>query len=113
MEIVKALIATYSSSFNSYMFSAPSEMLDSVPGTLMLSDCLDLCQSNDTCSSVNYETGLCILFASNADKMPGEFFWEKGNKNAIKSQAYSELQQKIVLLLKLKKKLIARKEVAF
>ena len=76
MEIVKALIATYSFSFNSYMFSAPSEMLDSVPGTLMLSDCLDLCQSNDTCSSVNYETGLCILFASNADKMPGEFFWK-------------------------------------
>lgn len=56
------------------MFSAANEMLDSVPGTLMLSDCLDLCQSNDTCSSVNYETGLCILFTSNADKMPGEFF---------------------------------------
>lgn len=56
------------------MFSAPNEMLDSVPGTLMLSDCIDLCQNNDTCSSVNYETGLCVLFASNADKMPGKLF---------------------------------------
>lgn len=47
-------------------------MLDSVPGTLMLTDCLEQCQSNDSCSSVNYETGLCILFSSNADKLPGK-----------------------------------------
>ena len=49
-------------------------MLDSIPGTLMLTDCLEQCQSNDSCSSVNYETGLCILFSSNADKLPGKFF---------------------------------------
>lgn len=47
-------------------------MLDSVPGTLMLTDCLEQCQTNDSCSSVNYETGLCILFSSNADKLPGK-----------------------------------------
>lgn len=47
-------------------------MLDSIPGTLMLTDCLEQCQSNDSCSSVNYETGLCILFTSNADKLPGK-----------------------------------------
>lgn len=55
------------------MFSAANEMLDSVPGTLMLSDCLEQCLNNDTCEAVNYETGLCVLFSSNADKMPGEF----------------------------------------
>lgn len=53
------------------MFSAPGKLLDSMPGTLMLTDCLEACQSNDTCSSVNYETGLCVLFSSNADKLPG------------------------------------------
>lgn len=83
------------------MFSAANEMLDSVPGTLMLSDCLDLCQSNDTCSSVNYETGLCILFASNADKMPGEFFQRRKimalsvNEIVVKYKKYE--RQKIVL----------------
>lgn len=54
-----------------YVFSAPGKLLDSMPGTLMLTDCLEACQSNDTCSSVNYETGLCVLFSSNADKLPG------------------------------------------
>lgn len=53
------------------MFSASNELLDSVPGTLMLNDCLEQCQTNDSCSAVNYETGLCVLFSSNADKMPG------------------------------------------
>lgn len=54
-----------------YVFSAPESMLDSIPGTLMLVDCLEQCQTNDSCSSINYETGLCILFSSNADKLPG------------------------------------------
>lgn len=57
--------------FFRYVFSAPGKLLDSMPGTLMLTDCLEACQSNDTCSSVNYETGLCVLFSSNADKLPG------------------------------------------
>ncbi|XP_070494283.1 uncharacterized protein [Chironomus tepperi] len=54
-----------------YMFSAPNALLDSVPGTLMLNDCLEQCQANDSCSAVNYETGLCVLFSANADKLPG------------------------------------------
>lgn len=56
----------------SYVFSAPETMLDSVPGTLMITDCLEQCQANDSCSSINYETGLCVLFSSNADKLPGK-----------------------------------------
>jgi hypothetical protein len=55
-----------------FVYSAPSDLLDSLPGTLMLTDCLEACQSNDTCQSVNYETGLCVLFRSNADSYPGE-----------------------------------------
>lgn len=30
-----------------YVFSAPAKLLDSMPGTLMLTDCLEACQSND------------------------------------------------------------------
>ncbi|XP_044762472.1 uncharacterized protein LOC123319521 [Coccinella septempunctata] len=53
------------------VFSAPANVLDSIPGTLMLTDCLETCQGNDSCQSVNYETGLCVLFNSNADILPG------------------------------------------
>lgn len=55
-----------------YVFSAPNDLLDSLPGTLMLTDCLESCQNNDTCQAVNYETGLCVLFNSNADTYPGK-----------------------------------------
>lgn len=47
-----------------------------MPGTLMLTDCLEACQANESCGAVNYETGLCVLFSSNADKLPGKL-----NKN--------------------------------
>lgn len=55
-----------------YVFSAPGNVLDSIPGTLMLTDCLETCQGNDSCQSVNYETGLCVLFSSHADSLPGK-----------------------------------------
>ncbi|KAI9577188.1 uncharacterized protein LOC119641829 [Glossina fuscipes] len=54
-----------------YVLSAPSHMLDTLPGTLMLTDCLEACQINESCSAVNYETGLCVLFKTTADKTPG------------------------------------------
>ncbi|KAL7729793.1 hypothetical protein ACLKA6_014657 [Drosophila palustris] len=54
-----------------YVLSAPSKLLDTLAGTLMLTDCLEACQSNESCSSVNYETGLCVLFKTTADKLPG------------------------------------------
>jgi hypothetical protein len=56
-----------------YSLSAQSKMLDSLPGTLMLSDCLEACHNNFSCLSVNYETGLCVLFSTTAEKMEGEF----------------------------------------
>lgn len=55
-----------------FVFSAPGSALDSIPA-LMLTECLETCQGNDSCQSVNYETGLCILFSSNADALPGEY----------------------------------------
>ncbi|ROT79791.1 hypothetical protein C7M84_001482 [Penaeus vannamei] len=53
-----------------YVYSAPADMLDSQPGTLMLTDCIDMCRKNRSCMAVNYETGLCVLFSSNADMYP-------------------------------------------
>lgn len=61
------------------VFSAPGNVLDSIPGTLMLTDCLETCQGNESCQSVNYETGLCVLFSSNSDVLPGECKFEKLN----------------------------------
>ena len=49
------------------VYTAPEDMLDSRPGTLMLTDCIDLCLSNSSCSAANFETGLCVLFSSSAD----------------------------------------------
>ena len=55
-----------------YVYTAPADMLDSQPGTLMLTDCIDTCRKNSSCRSINYETGLCVLFASNADDGEGK-----------------------------------------
>lgn len=60
-----------------YVFSAPGNLLDSIPGTLMLTDCLETCQGNDSCHAVNYETGLCVLFSANADDLPGKISYNK------------------------------------
>ena len=54
-----------------FVYTAPSDMLDSQPGTLMLTDCIDTCRKNSSCKSINYETGLCVLFSSNADEGQG------------------------------------------
>lgn len=55
-----------------YVYTAPSDMLDSQPGTLMLTDCIDTCRGNSSCRSINYETGLCVLFSSSADQNVGQ-----------------------------------------
>ena len=54
------------------VYTAPEDMLDSRPGTLMLTDCIDLCLSNSSCSAANFETGLCVLFSSSAQQYPGQ-----------------------------------------
>ena len=44
----------------------------SQPGMLMLTDCIDTCSGNSSCRSINYETGLCVLFSSSAEIHPGK-----------------------------------------
>uniref|UniRef100_A0A0K2U2F7 Putative LOC100169340 [Acyrthosiphon pisum] n=1 Tax=Lepeophtheirus salmonis TaxID=72036 RepID=A0A0K2U2F7_LEPSM len=53
-----------------FVFTSPDDMLDSRPGTLMLTDCIELCKQNSTCKSANFETGLCVLFQSSANEFP-------------------------------------------
>ena len=57
-----------------FVYTAPDDMLDSRPGTLMLTDCIELCRRNATCKSANFETGLCVLFGSSAEEFPGKCF---------------------------------------
>ncbi|XP_054707405.1 uncharacterized protein LOC129217167 isoform X2 [Uloborus diversus] len=53
-----------------FVFTAPDDTLELVPGTLHLTDCLSYCRHNASCRSVNYETGLCVLFSSSATQRP-------------------------------------------
>ena len=53
------------------VYTAPTDMLDSRPGTLMLTDCIDICRTNSSCQAANFETGLCVLFSSSAKVFPG------------------------------------------
>ncbi|KAL3221260.1 hypothetical protein MRX96_029592 [Rhipicephalus microplus] len=53
-----------------YVYSAPSDTIELKPGTLQLTDCLDHCRRNASCQSVNFETGLCVLFTSSATERP-------------------------------------------
>ena len=56
-----------------YVFTSPDSIVDTRPGVLKLEDCIVACRSNATCLSVNYETGLCVLFSTSADLSPGTY----------------------------------------
>ena len=45
---------------------------DTRTGVLLLEDCIAGCRRNESCLSVNYETGLCVMFASSAELKPGK-----------------------------------------
>ena len=49
---------------------------DTRTGVLHLEDCIAGCRANASCLSVNYETGLCVMFDSSAELKPGK----KGEK---------------------------------
>lgn len=57
-----------------YVFTSPAEILDTRPDTLQLADCIEYCRTNAACRALNFETGLCVLFKSNAVVSPGIFF---------------------------------------
>ena len=67
-----------------YVYSAPSDMLDSRAGTLMLAECIDMCRQNSSCQAFNYETGLCVLIDSNADARESEPGESDGLGSAIR-----------------------------
>ncbi|XP_054162432.1 uncharacterized protein LOC128960386 [Oppia nitens] len=51
-------------------FKAPADIIESYTGVMHLTDCLQYCLLNDTCKSVNFETGLCVLVSSSANQRP-------------------------------------------
>ncbi|KAG8201943.1 hypothetical protein JTE90_027419 [Oedothorax gibbosus] len=53
-----------------FVFTAPDDTLELVPGTLHLTECLSYCRHNTSCRAVNFETGLCVLFSSSATDRP-------------------------------------------
>uniref|UniRef100_A0A0K2TPD6 Putative LOC101887535 [Musca domestica] n=1 Tax=Lepeophtheirus salmonis TaxID=72036 RepID=A0A0K2TPD6_LEPSM len=55
-----------------FVYTAPQDMLDSQPGTLMLTKCIETCARNSSCLSINYETGLCVIFSSSASGNGGQ-----------------------------------------
>jgi hypothetical protein len=57
-----------------YVYSAPGEIMVTSPGVLLLRDCLEQCRRNDTCHAINFETGLCVLFANSYTDQPGRFY---------------------------------------
>lgn len=54
-----------------YVYSAPGEIITTNPGVLLLRDCLEQCRLNDVCRAINFETGLCVLFAGSYADQPG------------------------------------------
>ena len=59
--------------------------MDTRPGVLKIEDCIDACRRNSTCLSVNYETGLCVLFSGSAEETPGKTFIFKKKKQTFVS----------------------------
>ena len=57
---------------------------DTRTGVLHLEDCIAGCRANASCLSVNYETGLCVMFDSSAELKPG-----KEGKSAGKRDVFS------------------------
>ena len=55
-----------------FVFTSPDRILDTRPGVLLLESCLAVCRQNASCRAVNYEVGLCVLFASSAQQNPGK-----------------------------------------
>jgi hypothetical protein len=73
------------------VYTSPNSIVDTMPGVLKLEACIEQCRSNSTCFSVNYETGLCVLFSTSADMTPGKpfifilfvFFFIKNYQNDV------------------------------
>lgn len=40
------------------------------PGTVQLTECLNICRQNSSCLAINFETGFCVLLQESADRNP-------------------------------------------
>lgn len=74
-----------------YVLTSPEEILDTRPDTLQLSECIDACRANISCAALNFETGLCVLFRTNALDAPGNPFYQK-NLNALFFGSFSTVR---------------------
>ncbi|XP_068220289.1 uncharacterized protein [Palaemon carinicauda] len=54
-----------------FVYSSADDIIDSQIGTLLLSDCIDLCLKKEGCQALNFETGLCVLFKTAAGENSG------------------------------------------
>jgi hypothetical protein len=54
-----------------YVLSAPGAVLDTKADTLILSHCIEACKNDPLCKALNFETGLCVLFANASQDLPG------------------------------------------
>ncbi|XP_065569020.1 uncharacterized protein LOC136032661 [Artemia franciscana] len=55
-----------------YVLSAPGAVLDTKADTLILSHCIEACRNDPSCKALNFETGLCVLFANASQDLPGK-----------------------------------------
>jgi len=56
--------------YTGYVYSHPESILTTTEGVLELERCLEKCRSDPACSALNFETGLCVTFASSTDTYP-------------------------------------------
>ncbi|CAB4062086.1 unnamed protein product [Lepeophtheirus salmonis] len=52
------------------LLTAPSSLLETLPGIASLSQCISACESTRSCRALNYETELCVLFSTSATYEP-------------------------------------------
>ena len=53
-----------------HVYTSPADTVTMIPGVLHLSECLEHCHNNQSCKSLNFETGLCVLLSSSALQRP-------------------------------------------
>lgn len=54
-----------------FIYKSPAEEPAlTMPSTLQLTECLDMCLRNSSCAALNFEVGLCVLLVSSAGLRP-------------------------------------------
>ena len=77
---MSGIIILFSYLLSGFAYTAPQDMIYGRSGILNLNDCIETCQGNSSCKSLNFETGRCVLFSSTAD--------ENKSKNSEETQKW-------------------------